>query len=47
MANDNSTAVVKEFIANGRKYDVTIVASNNQATANEVADIFNSFKIIR
>jgi len=44
---DNTTVILKEFLANGHLYDLVVIVKSNQGTSTEAADFFNSFQIIR
>ena len=43
---NNTIAIVKECIANGKLYDITVVLKKNYATNKEVHQFFDSFKVI-
>lgn len=43
-ARGNTLVIVKQCIANGKKYDLTVVAKKNYGTNNEINDFFNSFQ---
>ena len=40
-------AIVKECIANGRKYDLTVVAKKDYPTNVEISNFFNSFQVLK
>ena len=42
----NEVMIVKECIINNRKYNLSVVIKSNYATATEVDNFFNSFKIL-
>ena len=43
----NTLVTVKEFIANSRLYDLTIISNKNYPTANEANNFFNSIQVSR
>ncbi len=47
VPNDNTIAIVKECITNGRKYDLTVICKRDQATNEEINQFFNSFQVLR
>lgn len=43
----NTIVTVKMFIANGKLYDLVVIAKKNYSTNNEMNNFFNSFSISR
>jgi hypothetical protein len=46
VQGNNTIAIVKECIVNGKLYDITVVLKKNYATNKEVHQFFDSFKVI-
>lgn len=46
-ASENVVTIVKECVANHRRYDITVIAKRNYPTNNEIGDYFNSFTVLR
>lgn len=46
-AGENAITIVKQCFANGRRYDLTVIAKRDYPTNNELNDFFNSFTVLK
>ena len=46
VKDNNDIAIVKQCIANGKLYDLTVVLKRNYATNKEVHTFYNSFQVL-
>ncbi len=44
---ENVVTIVKQIIANNKRYDLTVIAKKDYPTNNEINDFFNSFQVLR
>jgi hypothetical protein len=44
---DNVITIVKQIVANNKRYDLTVIAKKDYPTNSEVNDFFNSFQVLR
>ena len=47
LPENNTIAIVKQCVVNGKLYDLTVVLKRNYATNAEVHTFFNSFQVLR
>lgn len=46
-ARDNVITIVKQVIANNKRYDLTVIAKRDYPTNTEISNFFNSFEVLR
>ena len=44
---DNVVTIVKQIVANNRRFDLTVIAKKDYPTNNEVNTFFNSLQVLR
>ena len=44
---DNVVTIVKQIVANNKRFDLTVIAKKDYPTNNEVNTFFNSFQVLR
>lgn len=44
---ENTITIVKQILANNKRYELTVVAKKDYPTNSEMADFFNSFQVLR
>ncbi len=46
-SRDNVITIVKQIIANNKRFDLTVIAKRDYPTNNEINNFFNSFLVLR
>lgn len=44
---DNVITIVKQIVANNKRFDLTVIAKKDYPTNNEINNFFNSFQVLR